>query len=105
MVQDKNYGCYCNFNGVSAPHGHPVDELDAACKLHYETYKCLSDQFGIYMQNLMPENVLTNKFVPSSVSSGYTTSIAMAKGMSQNVPDGNGGYYPFTDNIAFDLEC
>merc|ERR1712226_658570 len=45
----NNYGCHCFINGAKNPggHGHPVNEIDEACRDLYRCRKCIEIEYQV----------------------------------------------------------
>merc|ERR1712113_636245 len=68
------YGCHCAVNGPTdllAGSGHPIDEIDSACKRHKECMQCAINDFGDsscpwwkpYKMQAMFDDVTNEKFL------------------------------------------
>lgn len=82
MLRNINpYGCWCNFNNMpNFLGGDPVDEIDRACKILQESYRCVK----IDDENELQEcDIYTTKYIPST--SFYSTFGASSEQIIDNI--------------------
>ena len=82
MLRNINpYGCWCNFDNMpNFLGGDPVDEIDRACKILQESYRCVQIDDENELQKC---DIYTTKYIPST--SFYSTFGASPEQVIDNI--------------------
>jgi len=82
MLRNINpYGCWCNFDNMpNFLGGDPVDEIDRACKILQESYRCVQIDDENELQKC---DIYTTKYIPST--SFYSTFGASPEQIIDNI--------------------